>query len=125
MKHHKDMTQDGKISPGFAARLDRMAPKQRVRAVLLLDTGVTARNGAKRQSPVERQRMVEETRRAAEEALGQIDSILRQHGGERLEGGASALGSVPVETTPEGIQALAGSEHIRAVLEDQGTSLVT
>jgi hypothetical protein len=36
----------------------------------------------------------------------------------------NALGSIPVETTARGIAALAASEHVKAILEDQPISLL-
>jgi hypothetical protein len=42
-----------------------------------------------------------------------------QSGGERLTDDVDVLGSITVETTAEGIKALAASEHVKAILEDQ------
>ena len=52
-------------------------------------------------------------------ALEAVDAILQRVGGKRLASGPDALGSIPVETSPIGIRALAGCEAVKAVLEDQ------
>jgi hypothetical protein len=63
--------------------------------------------------------MVEKARQAARAALPDIDRILEVYGGKRLSEDVDALGSLTVETTAEGVRALADSEHVKAVLEDQ------
>ena len=47
------------------------------------------------------------------------DDILTRYDGKRLATSADALGCVPVETVAAGIKALAESEQIEAILEDQ------
>ena len=58
-------------------------------------------------------------RQAGSAALDSIDKILAGHDGKRLANGAGSLGTVPVETTAEGIRALAESDQVKAILEDQ------
>jgi hypothetical protein len=62
-------------------------------------------------------------RKASEAAIKDIDNILSQVDGERLAE-PNALGTVPVEAPPSGILALAASDSVAAVLEDQAISLV-
>ncbi len=112
-----------KISPGFAARLDTLAPQEKVRAVLMLRTG-PGRESSRRQSRGERRSTVAAVRSAADSALGEIDEILRRFDGRRLVEHASALGSVPVEATRAGIRALTESRHVKTILEDQKISLL-
>jgi hypothetical protein len=64
-----------------------------------------------------------QVRRLARPALLSIDRILHRFRGRRLAQGADALGSISVEATPAGIEALAASEYVRAILEDQPISL--
>jgi hypothetical protein len=61
-------------------------------------------------------------RQAVETALPAVDQILSQHEGRRLPGAMEVLGSIPVETTVAGIRALADSDQIRAIMEDQSVS---
>jgi len=48
-----------------------------------------------------------------------IDAILRDNGGRRLGDEPTALGTIAVETTANGVRALAESEHVAAILDDQ------
>ena len=112
-------TRSKKISREFATRLDRLAEDERVRAVVLLRAKGTAEPSGKRQSPEERAVAVEAMRRSAERAVGDVDQVLAQFGGRRLAKKPDALGSIPVETTADGIRALASSRRVQAILEDQ------
>jgi hypothetical protein len=62
-------------------------------------------------------------RKASEAAIKDIDNILSRVDGERLAE-PNALGTVPVEAPASGILALAASDSVAAVLEDQPISLV-
>lgn len=114
----------GKISHNFWARLSRLEPRQSVRAVVLLHTQTPIRGTGGQRSPGERRKAVDAARRSAEQALIDVDVILQRHGGRRLAPHPDALGTVPVETTAAGITALAGSRHVKAILEDQPVSLI-
>jgi hypothetical protein len=120
----KKGSQQGKISPGFASRLDRLGPRQRVQAILLLRTDVDDRS-SQRQRGDEREATVEATRKSADRALRSVDEILTRFDGQRLARRPDALGSIPVEATPAGIKALASSEWVTAVLEDQEIHLIS
>lgn len=117
--HRKHGHQTDRISAEFATRLDRLGPDQKVRAVVLLGTEGTQSSTARRQSYAERQAAIEAMRSLGERALGDIDDILERFDGKRLSEGPDALGSITVETTPPGIRALATSEWVRAIVEDQ------
>jgi len=119
MIHRKDESRNTKISSEFALRLGRLGPHQKVRAIVLLRANGTGRSTAQRQSRAERQAAVKVMRESAEQALGDIDDILERFGGQRLAKSLDALGSIPVETTAAGINGLAVSEWIKAILEDQ------
>jgi len=114
-------SQSSSLSPQFQARLDRLAPDQRVRAVVLLHT--RGAGSGRRQSPSARQEAIAAVRAAAALALPDIDAILEHHGGQRLASEPGALGSIAVETTPAGVLALAALPHVQAILEDQPLSL--
>jgi len=112
-------TRSKKISREFATRLDRLARDEKVRAVVLLRTEGAGGQAGKRQSLEEREAAVEAMRTSAERALGDVDKVLAQFDGRRLAKKPDALGSIPVETTAEGIRALASSRRVQAILEDQ------
>jgi hypothetical protein len=104
------------ISREFAARLNRLSAKQKVRAIVILQTGEMLPRRSARQ---ERQQMIEKVRQASRSALPEIDRILEPYEGRRLSEDVDALGSIIVETTAEGIRALAASDQVKALLEDQ------
>jgi hypothetical protein len=60
--------------------------------------------------------------KSAEPALVEIDCVLWHFGGTRLASSVNALGSVPVESTPDGITAFATLDSEKAILEDQAIS---
>lgn len=112
-----------KISAEFAGRLAGLGPKDKVQAFVLLRTSGTSDRSSARQDRAERKAAVQAARKSAEQALTAIDGILKKHDGRRLARRPNALGSMPVETTPAGIKALASSKWVQAVLEDQPVRL--
>ena len=112
-----------KISHEFSSRLDQLRPRQKVRAIVMLDAGQPA-PASRREARARRGMAVAAVREAADAALPDLDRILERHHGRRLADHADALGCVPVEATADGISALAESEHVRAILEDQSISLI-
>lgn len=125
MARGKEDPGDNKISPAFRARLNRMNQQQKVRAIIVVRLGDTEVAPGRRQSPSQRQAVIEAMHKSAEPALAEIDRVLRQFGGKRLASNVNALGAVPVETTPEGITALATLDSVKAILEDQPISLLS
>src|SRR5262245_4365412 len=119
MAQIEDGAGENKISAEFAARLARLEPQQKVRAIVLINIDTASGAVGRRQSHAERQAAIQAVRASAEQALGDIDTILERFDGERLASRPDALGSIPVTTTPAGVQALAASERVKAILEDQ------
>jgi hypothetical protein len=66
-----------KISPEFISRLEHLEPHQKVRAIILVQAEGAEKLRGKRQSRAERQAYIEAMRKSAEQALGDIDKILR------------------------------------------------
>lgn len=125
MARGNDDSGDNKISTTFRARLNRMSRQQKVRAIVVLRLADTEVTPGRRQSPSERQAVIEAMRHSAEPALAEIDRVLSHFGGKRLAPSVNALGSVPVEATPDGITALASLDSVKAILEDQPISLLS
>jgi len=113
-----------KISPEFARRLAQLAPNAAVRAVVLLDIGPAPAIEQGRPSKTARKALAESIQNAAAPALAEVDRLLERSGGRRLRQGPDLFGSVPVEAPASTLLALAGSEHVRALLEDQPLSLL-
>lgn len=106
-----------KLSRQFASRMSRLNPHEKVRVILLINSqppGTPTRDFRAR-----RRAAIEAAKKAAGQALGSVDGILERFGGRRLSSLPNALGGVVVETTPKGVLALADSQHVRAILEDQ------
>jgi hypothetical protein len=125
MARGKEDPGDNKISTAFRARLNRMNRQQKVRAIVILRLGDTEVTPGRRQSPSQRQAMIEAMRNYVEPAVAEIDRVLTHFGGKRLAASVNALGSVPVEATPDGITALASLDSVKAILEDQPISLLS
>lgn len=120
----KDKLYENKMSPGFAARLDSLGPRQRVQAIIFLRAEESKKSPvcgqpAKRQSHTERKAAIESVRKAAKQAMADIDCILENFSGQRLATSPDALGSLPVETTADGLKALAESDWVETIVEDQ------
>ncbi|MHC5828790.1 MAG: hypothetical protein ACYT04_76035, partial [Nostoc sp.] len=73
----------------------------------------------KRQSPNERQAVIQAVRESAEQALGNIIGIIQNFDGRSLTEHPDLFGSISVEITVAGVNALAESEAVKAVIEDQ------
>ena len=113
-----------KISPELDRRLRSLRPADRVRALLLLAIPGPGRKAGIRTTTAEREAVAREIADAADRGVPEIDRILRDHGGRRLADRVNALGSLPVETTPAGLRALAASARVKAIFEDQPISTV-
>jgi hypothetical protein len=100
-----------------------MNPEESVRAVVMLNTGDIMKSSSRREARENRRALLTKLRKNADDALIEIDETLREHRGRRLADQVSALGTIPVETTPDGIAALARSDNVRAIFEDQPISL--
>lgn len=76
------------------------------------------------QAPEQRQSTINAVVQSAQRTLPAIDVVLRQHGGRRISKTPDALGTIAVETTPEGMEALKSLENVDGVIEDQPISLI-
>lgn len=115
-------TEQPVISREFITKLNRLSATQKVRAMVLLQT---ATNGTitPRPSRKERKEAIEKVREASRSSLPDIDEILAHYDGKRLSEDVDALGSITIESTAEGIKALADSDLVKAILEDQSIFL--
>ena len=108
-----------KISREFRLRLDRLQPRDRVRAIVMLRAEGNGGGGAGRPSRAERNDAAEKVSQAAEAALPEIDQILKKFDGRRMAEHPNAVGAIPVETTVGGVIALADADCVTTILEDQ------
>ena len=87
-----------KISREFDSRLETLPPEGKVRALVMLETGIPATARSRRLSREDRRAIAKAMRQAGAGALDSVDEILAAHDGRRLSDGAGSLGTVPVET---------------------------
>ncbi len=113
-----------KISPEFGARLSRLDPQQKIRAIVLLETGQPRRATSRRQTYDERQAAIAHMREATHHAMGKLNRLLQNFDGHPLAQAPDTLGSVPVELNAAGIAALAALPWVKAILEDQDIHLL-
>jgi hypothetical protein len=107
---------DGRIGPELDRRLRASRPDDRLRVVLLVAAAPAGAVAPRRRRRAETGARM---RAAAHDLLPAVDSLLTAHGGERLSAEATVLGTLAVETTPAGVQALACLPAVEAVLGDQ------
>ncbi|MCH8965361.1 MAG: hypothetical protein IIB58_10400 [Planctomycetes bacterium] len=108
-----------KISDEFLSRLNQLGPKAKVRAIVMLKGAKPKGRSKRRMTPEQRREAIAAVQSTCTTGLGEIDEILRRFDGKRLGGAIDALGCISVETTAAGIEALAGAQSVKAVLEDQ------
>ena len=117
-----DNTEACKISQEFSARLAQLEPSRQIRAIVMVNVKPQEKDSSRRMTREQRKAAIEAIRSSSQDSLVEIDEILSRFGGSRLAPRVNALGSITVETTPRGIEALATSAEVKAILEDQGIS---
>ena len=113
-----------KLSEEFAGRLASLPPNEKLHAVVLLEGKADGQRTSHRQTRDQRRAPLDALRKTARSALVEMDHILTECGGRRLDDNVSALGTVAVEATPAGIRSLARLKNVKTVLEDQKVSLL-
>jgi hypothetical protein len=108
-----------KLSPEFATRLDRLAPHEKVRVIVLLNIRSIEQPAGKRQSRLERQAAIKSIRDSATQGLANINEIIQHCEAKLLVDRPDALGAVAMEITSIGIEALIKSDVVKAVMEDR------
>lgn len=108
-----------KISPEFAARLTQLEPQEKVRVIVLLELKEAENNTGKRQSRSERKATIKALQKSTEQSLENIEPIVKHFKGYLLSQRPDLLGSIPIEIAAAGIDALAESNAVKAVIEDQ------
>ncbi|MFQ3617457.1 MAG: hypothetical protein SNJ57_10315 [Cyanobacteriota bacterium] len=117
-----------KISPEFGARLEHLKPGQKIRAVVMLETSHPGGGErlcslpsapTRRQTLEERKAAIARIQNAAQRSLEEIRPILEAFHANLLAPSPDAVGAVPVEIDAAGIPALAQSNRVRTILEDQ------
>lgn len=124
MNNDEPKKQAMKISPQFRMRLHQLDPGQKVQAIVFLQTADTPRTTYLRPR-ASRKTLLKSVRQTAAKALPEIDEVLARYDGKRLSKTPDALGAVLVETTAEGITALADMDAVKTILENQSISALS
>ncbi len=101
-----------KISPDFKTRLARLKPQDRIRVIVFLRTEVTPSS--------DRQQTTKAVQRAAEQQLNSIRNLIEKHQGQLLAERPNLLAAIPMEITVAGVYALAQSDAVKLIVENQG-----
>ncbi|ARV60922.1 hypothetical protein BZZ01_21940 [Nostocales cyanobacterium HT-58-2] len=117
--YHNNTISKNKISSEFACRLSHLEPQQKVNIIVFLKVENLDKPMSLRQSRAERKAAMEGIRNSAKQALDYIGKILQDFGGTQLADSPDALGSIPVEISAAGVEALAASDAVQAVVEEQ------
>ena len=120
MSKQQNNSADEKISDPFRKRLQRLGTHEKIHALVLLRTSHSG--SSRRQTSAERKAAIEAIQKEAATAMEEIDRILGQHDGKRLDEAPNALGCIAIETTGDGVLAVTESDSVKAVLEDQPIS---
>jgi hypothetical protein len=112
-----------KLSPEFSARLTHLEPHQKIQIIVLLKIAEPANMASRRQSATERQATIQTIKNSAAQALNKITGIIQHFDGRSLAEYPDSLGSLPIEITPLGINALIESDAVKVIMESQDTFL--
>lgn len=115
----QNVLNQNKISPEFAMRLENLEPEDKIRVIVLLQTPIAKNAAAKRLAHTERQTIINNVRHSSNEALKAINKIIEHFNGRKLAEQVDLLGSIPIEITAAGINALAESNAVKSIIEDQ------
>ncbi|MEO0834813.1 MAG: hypothetical protein AAFY16_02245 [Cyanobacteria bacterium J06642_3] len=109
-----------KISPEFAARLNSYPPTAKVRVIVLLESiNPQLTNNSHRQNRSERKAAIKVMQDSVEQSWQIVDRLIKDFDGKKLAPKPDAFSAIPLEITIPGILALAQSDAVKAVIENQ------
>jgi len=103
---------------------DGLFPPKFPRVIVMLKTKTADAPPKGHQTPTQRQAAIDAVVQSAQRALPAVDAVLRRFGGRRISKKPDALGTIVVETTPEGMEALKALESVDGVVEDRPVTLI-
>ena len=107
-----------KISPEFAARLNGYPPTAKVRVIVLLKSA-NQQNNSHRQTRQERKAAIKAMQDSVDRSWQTVDRLIEEYKGKKITSKPDAFGSIAIEITPPGIKALALSDAVKAIIENQ------
>ena len=108
-----------KISPEFAARLNSYPPTAKVKVIVLLQGANSQVNDSRRQNKLERKAALQAMQDSVKQSWQIIDRLIQDFDGRKLTPKPDALGSISLEITPDGVRALATSDAVKAIIQNQ------
>ncbi|MGF1494568.1 MAG: hypothetical protein ACFBSC_19400 [Microcoleaceae cyanobacterium] len=99
-----------KISTVFANRLASLDPQQQIQVLVFLKI---------EQNSSGQSRSTEAVIQQAEASLSQIRGVISQYNGQLLAEQPSALATMPVQISVEGVYALAQKDAVKSIVENQ------
>lgn len=109
-----------KISPEFAARLNSYPPTARVRVIVLLKSAnLQITNNSQRQNRLERKAAIKVMQDSVKQSWEIVDRLITNFDSKKLATKPDVFGAIPLEITPPGVRALALSDAVKAVIENQ------
>lgn len=109
-----------KISPEFAARLNSYPPTAKVKVIVLLESiKPQITNNSPRQNRLERKAAIKVMQDSVKQSWQIVDRLIKDFDGKKLATNPDAFGAIPIEITPPGIQALALSDAVKVIIENQ------
>lgn len=108
-----------KLSPEFAVRLTHLEPHQKIQIIVLLKIAEPTSKVGRRQSATERQATIQTIKNSTAQALNKITGIIQHFDGRSLSEYPDPMGSLPIEITPLGINALLESDAVKVIMESQ------
>jgi hypothetical protein len=114
-----NVNSQNKLSPEFATRLIHLEPQQKIHIIVLLQIVEPLNLGGKRQSPADRQSVIQTVKNSAAQAFANITEIIQHFEGHSLAEHPDAIGSIPIEITVAGINPLLQSPSVKAIIENQ------
>ncbi len=76
-------------------------------------------NNSHRQNRLERKAAIKAMQASVRQSWQIVDRLIQDFNGQKLAEKPNTLGAIPIEITPPGIQALALSNAVKAIIEDQ------
>ncbi len=113
-----------KISPTFSARLARLGPREKIRALVLPAQPPLSDRDENLSRAACREDAAASVAAQSDAVYTAIDSRLDADGGRRLSQNPNRLGFVLVEATAMALHRLAALECVSAILEDQPLHLI-
>lgn len=111
------------IGGSLRATMRRAASAKLLQVVVMVDLPAVDTLEDRSEIRARRKRIAAQAKAATRNVSNEMDGVLKRFGGRRFDIEAGAIGAIAVETTPDGIRAIAALDDVSAVVEDQPLQL--